>query len=61
MLSHNKISAEEMRRRVKQAEILATAAHTARHFGKPELGDELNMLAMQVRDGDVLPAKGIDK
>lgn len=60
-MSRNKISSEEMRRRAAQADILATAAHTLRYFGRPELGDELNTIAMQIRDGDVLPAKGIDK
>lgn len=58
-MSDNKISQAEMRRRIKQAEILYTASHTVRYFGKPELGDELSMLAMQVRDGEVLPAKDI--
>lgn len=60
-MSRNTISQAEMRRRTKQAEILHTAAHTLRFFGKPELGDELSMLAMQVRDGDVLPAKTPDE
>lgn len=58
-MSRNTISQAEMRRRSKQAEILLTAAHTLRHFGRFELSDEVNHLAEQVRTGKALPDKNI--
>lgn len=60
-MSRNTISQEEMRRRIKQAEILCTAAHTLRYFGKFELSDEVNHLADRVRSGDALPSKESDE
>ncbi len=60
-MSRNTISQAEMRRRSKQAEILQTAAHTLRYFGKFDLSDEVSHLADKVNSGEALPAKGIDE
>lgn len=59
-MSRNTISQAEMRRRSKQAEILHTAAHTLRYFGRFELSDEVSHLAEKVRTGEALPSKEID-
>lgn len=59
-MSRNTISQAEMRRRSKQAEILITAAHTLRSFGRFELSDEINHLAEQVRTGKAVPEKSLD-
>jgi hypothetical protein len=56
-MSRTAISQAEMRRRSKQVEILLTAAHTLRSFGRFELSDEINHLAEQVRTGKALPDK----
>lgn len=38
-------------RRAHHAELLLLAGHTLRNYGRPELGDELGMLANQVFTG----------
>lgn len=43
-------------RRAMHTDFLLTAAHTLRHYGRPELGDELADLAAKIRDGVVSPA-----
>jgi hypothetical protein len=42
-------------RRAMHTDFLLTAAHTLRHYGRPELGDELADLAAKIRDGSVGP------
>lgn len=42
-------------RRAMHTDFLLTAAHTLRHYGRPELGDELADLAAKIRDGSVEP------
>ncbi len=36
---------DDQARRSRKADFLLTAAHTLRHYGRPELGDELADLA----------------
>jgi hypothetical protein len=48
-----KISRAEASRRAHHAELLLLAAHTLRNYGRPELGDELCLLANRVFSGDL--------
>lgn len=49
-----KISRAEASRRAHHAELLLLAAHTLRNYARPELGDELCLLANRVNDGTLV-------
>lgn len=52
--------AADASRRAHHAELLLLAAHTLRNYGRPELGDEIGLLASRVHDGSLTfaPAGG---
>lgn len=49
-----KTSRADASRRAHHAELLLLAAHTLRNYGRPELGDELCLLANRVGDGSLV-------
>lgn len=52
-MTRKKITPDEQRRRSTHAESLDTAGYTLRGYSRPELGDELMVLAEKVRDGSL--------